>query len=148
MLRPDRNGLAVHISPPPHPGIAHEQSIKAGPGDNGGAMCLDGPTFICTEGWDWIPGIRDRNTGIWQDVTLQVTGAVKIGDVQVVTRLQSPNAVVSITLPLVNTSGRPVTGVLKASFEGFTESRNLVVQPGESRGGFTAGVVPWAETNS
>jgi hypothetical protein len=140
MLRPDRNGLAVHISPPPHPGIAHEQSIKAGPGDNGGAMCLDGPTFICTEGWDWIPGIRDRDTGIWQDVTLQDSGAVKIGDVQVVTRLQLPSAVVGITFPIVNFTGRPVTGVLKASFEGVTESRNLVVQPGESKGGFTATV--------
>ena len=33
-------------------------------------MCLDGPTFVATEGWDWIPAIRDRDTGIWQPVTL------------------------------------------------------------------------------
>jgi hypothetical protein len=65
----------VRVSPPPHPGIAHEQSIKAGPGENGGMEMLDGPTFAATEGWDWIPGIRDRNTGIWQDVTLTATGA-------------------------------------------------------------------------
>jgi hypothetical protein len=32
-------------------------------GENGGAMALHGPTFIATEGWDWIPCIRDRNTG-------------------------------------------------------------------------------------
>ena len=30
------------------------------------SMCLDGPTFVATEGWDWIPAIRDRDTGIWQ----------------------------------------------------------------------------------
>ena len=59
------NVLAVRVSPPPHPGIPHEQSIKAGAGENGGAMCLDGPTFVDTEGWDWIPAIRDRDTGIW-----------------------------------------------------------------------------------
>ena len=27
-----RNVLAVRISPPPHPGIPHEQSVAAGPG--------------------------------------------------------------------------------------------------------------------
>ncbi len=77
------NVLAVRISPPPHPGIPHEQSIQAGAGPNGGSMVLDGPTFFCSEGWDWIPGIRDRNSGIWQDVVLKVAGAVTLGDPQV-----------------------------------------------------------------
>ena len=66
--------LAVRVSPSPHPGLAEEESIKAGPGENGGMEVLDGPTFSATEGWDWIPSIRDRNTGIWQDVTLTATG--------------------------------------------------------------------------
>ena len=56
------NVLAVRVSPPPHPGIPQEQSIKGGPGENGGLMCLDGPTFVATEGWDWIPAVRDRDT--------------------------------------------------------------------------------------
>ena len=68
------NTLAVRVSPPPHPGIPHEESIAAGPGKNGGNLAIDGPTFIATEGWDWIPGVRDRNTGIWQDVQLHVDG--------------------------------------------------------------------------
>ena len=60
-LKPgETNVLAVRVSPPPHPGIPQEQSIKGGPGENGGLMCLDGPTFVATEGWDWIPAIRDR----------------------------------------------------------------------------------------
>jgi hypothetical protein len=42
---PAENVLAVRVSPPPHPGIAHEQSIKAGPGENGGIQVIDGPTF-------------------------------------------------------------------------------------------------------
>ena len=78
VVKPGRmNALAVRISPPPHPGIPHEQSIKAGPGENGGLMVLDGPTFMATEGWDWIPAIRDRNTGIWQDVVLTASGTVR-----------------------------------------------------------------------
>jgi hypothetical protein len=59
-----KNVLAVMIAPPPDPGVPSEQSVKYGPGDNGGKLCLDGPTFECTEGWDWIPAIRDRDTGI------------------------------------------------------------------------------------
>ncbi len=45
-------------------------------GKNGGITASDGPTFLCTLGWDWIPGIRDRDTGIWQKVFLSATGPV------------------------------------------------------------------------
>ena len=109
------NVLAVRVSPPPHPGIPHEQSVLGGPGENGGMMCLDGPTFVATEGWDWIPAIRDRDTGIWQPVTLTATGVVKIGDPQVVTKLPLPDtsrADVEITVPLENASDKPVTGTI------------------------------------
>ncbi len=129
------NALAVRVSPPPHPGIPHEQSIAAGPGPNGGAMCLDGATFICTEGWDWIPGVRDRATGIWQDVTLKASGAVKIGDVHVVTDLPLPDttrAAVTLTVPLQNDSGSPVSGFLEAAFEGVTVSKRIIVAQGKS----------------
>ncbi len=86
----EKNVLAVHIYPPHNPGIPHEESPRSGQGPNGGQLCLDGPTFISSEGWDWIPGIRDRNIGIWQDVQLLATGGVTIGDVQVVTDLLLP----------------------------------------------------------
>jgi hypothetical protein len=129
------NALAVRVEPPPHPGIPHEQSILAGPGPNGGAMCLDGPTFICAEGWDWIPAVRDRETGIWQEVTLKATGAVKIGDVQVITKLPLPDtsrAAVIITVPLKNDSAKPVAGVLQAVFEGAGVLRTIILEPGET----------------
>ncbi len=83
----NENALAVRVSPPPHPGVPNEQSLKGGPGENGGMEVLDGPTFAAAEGWDWIPGIRDRETGIWQDVTLTATGPVEIGDLNVITTL-------------------------------------------------------------
>jgi len=129
------NVLAVRVSPPPHPGIPQEQSIKGGPGENGGMMCLDGPTFVATEGWDWIPAIRDRDTGIWQPVTLTATGVVKIGDPQVITTLPLPDtssADVEITVPLENLSASPVQGTLKASFGDITVSKQITVAPGAS----------------
>ena len=101
------NVLAVKVAPPPHPGIPHEESIKAGPGDNGGIMAMDGPTFIASEGWDWIPSVRDRNTGLWQDVELRGTNDVRFGDAQVITALpkaDNSEARLTIDLPLRNLS--------------------------------------------
>lgn len=130
------NALAVRVSPPPHPGIPQEQSIKGGPGENGGIMCLDGPTFVATEGWDWVPGIRDRDTGIWQPVTLAATRNIKIGDPQVVTTLPLPDtsrANIEIAVPLDNPSDAPVRGTLTASFEQAAAIKKEVnLLPGEN----------------
>src|SRR5882724_7410936 len=129
------NVLAVRISPPPHPGIPQEQSIKGGPGENGGIMCLDGPTFVATEGWDWIPAIRDRDTGIWQPVTLTASGTVKIGDPQVVTTLPLPDttrADLEISIPLDNRGAAPARGTLNASFEQVAISKPLSLAPGKT----------------
>jgi hypothetical protein len=133
------NALAIRISPPPHPGIPQEQSILGGPGENGGMMCLDGPTFVATEGWDWIPAERDRDSGLWQDVRLVPSGQVKLGDAQVITtlpRLQSgqtdtSQADVTITIPLKNAGDEPRRGRLTASFEGVELKKEITVNPGE-----------------
>jgi hypothetical protein len=129
------NTLAVRVSPPPHPGIPQEQSVKGGPGENGGTMCLDGPTFVATEGWDWIPAVRDRDTGIWQPVTLEASDSVKIGDLQVVTKLPLPDlsrADVEVTVPLENLSNSPVRGTVKAAFDQIAISKDVSVPPGKS----------------
>ena len=135
-LKPGQtNVLAVRVSPPPHPGIPHEQSILGGPGENGGMMCLDGPTFVATEGWDWIPAIRDRDTGIWQRVTLRATSLVKIGDPQVVTKLPLPDtsrADIEINVPLENMSDRPVKGTLQAWLANTTVTKEVTVGPGKT----------------
>jgi hypothetical protein len=129
------NVLAVRVSPPPHPGLAEEESLKAGPGENGGIQMLDGPTFGATEGWDWIPTIRDRNTGIWQDVTLTATGAVEIGDLQVVTTLPKADrseADVEIEAPLTNTGSTAVDGDLTASFDNVKVTKHVSLAAGET----------------
>jgi hypothetical protein len=130
-----RNAIAVRVSPPPHPGIPHEESILAGPGENGGWVALDGPTFAASEGWDWIPGIRDRNTGLWQDVTLSATGHVRLLDPQVITLLPLPRtdrADVTLVVPLVSTHTTPVDVTIAAEFEGVKLRRTLQIVPGRS----------------
>lgn len=129
----DVNVLAVEVSPPPHPGIPQEQSIKAGPGENGGIMCLDGPTFVASEGWDWIPAVRDRETGIWQPVELKAVQGVKIGDAQVITELPLPDtsrAKVQINVPLENLLDKPVSGTLRAAFETVEVKKEVTLAPG------------------
>ena len=43
------NVLAVPVSPPPHPGIPQEQSIKGGPGENGVRFAQDDNACLCRE---------------------------------------------------------------------------------------------------
>ncbi|GAC1662926.1 MAG: glycoside hydrolase family 2 [Candidatus Acidiferrum sp.] len=129
------NVLAVEILPPPHPGIPHEQSIKGGPGENGGIMCLDGPTFVASEGWDWIPAVRDRETGMWQGVELKAFQSIKLGDPQVITELPLPEtnrAEIKISVPLENLQDKSVRGTLKASFEGVDLSKEIALAPGST----------------
>ena len=131
----EKNVLAVRISPPPHPGIPQEQSVLGGPGENGGSMELDGPTFLATEGWDWIPAIRDRNSGIWQPVLLKVTRTLKIGDAQVVTSFHhhdTSQAAVEIDVPVTNLSDKPVQSTVEASIEQTVVRKSVLLPPGES----------------
>lgn len=114
-----RIAVAVRVSPPPHPGLAHEESLTAGPGLNGGEMTIDGPTFAASEGWDWIPSVRDRNTGVWQDVVLLATGDVRIGDPHVRTVLPKPDnrlAELTFSVPLINDSDAERVIELEARF--------------------------------
>jgi hypothetical protein len=132
-LRAGRNALAVRVSPVPHPGIPNVQSIALGSGLNGGAMELDGPTFVASEGWDWNPPMHDRDTGIWQEVHLVAGGPVSLGDEQVVTRLALPDvssAEVRVNVPLENASGKAVEGVLRVAFEGVKITKRVRVPVG------------------
>lgn len=49
-------------------------------------MARNGPISQYTAGWDWIRGTPDRNTGLWDDISLRQTGPVALGDVHVSTQ--------------------------------------------------------------
>ena len=129
------NILAIHILPPPHPGIPHEENLQ-GSGPNGGILCYDGPTFVCTEGWDWIPGIRDRNIGIWQDVRLRVTADARIIDPQVITDLPLPDttsAKIIIKSTLSNCGVSRKTFTLSGEIESVRFSKLVILNAGEQK---------------
>ncbi|MGR4862762.1 glycosyl hydrolase 2 galactose-binding domain-containing protein [Caulobacter sp. LARHSG274] len=140
-----RNAVAVKISPPPHPGLAHEESLTAGVGENGGMQALDGPTFIASEGWDWIPSVRDRNTGLWQDVVLRSTGAARLGDSHVVTtlpRADNSQADVEITAPVENLSDAPVQVTVRAAFDDVAVEKTATLAPGAGEVRFSPAEFP------
>jgi hypothetical protein len=111
--------LVIRVFPQPHPGKPSEHTLGAGNGIIGGITRIDGPTFACTIGWDWMPGIRDRDTGIWQKVFLSATGPVVVKDPQVTTDLPLPridSADVTVTATVRNVTSQPQNCVLKGSF--------------------------------
>ncbi len=89
------NVVAVKVFPLDFPGLPAEPQLRAFGtfGLNGGPTGDIGKnvTMHCSVGWDWIPAVRDRNMGIWQDVKISATGMVDIRDVQVITDLPLPD---------------------------------------------------------
>jgi beta-mannosidase len=112
--------LAVLVAPQPHPGVPIEHNVANGVGKNGGITAIDGPTFLSTIGWDWLVAIRDRDTGIWQPVTMEATGPVRVVDPFVESDLAKTNDVadISVATTLKNDSDKPVTGELTGTITG------------------------------
>ena len=106
--------LAVLVSPQPHPGAPHEHTVALGVGKNGGETALDGPTFLSTIGWDWLPAVRDRDTGIWLPVTLGATGPVIVKDPFVTSNLSESHdmAELHVSATLQNLTAKPVSGTI------------------------------------
>ena len=80
LVHPGRkNAIAVRIEKNAHPGSIKEKTFE-NPDKNGGVLGADNPTYHATIGWDWIPTIRGRDTGIWNDVSLSTSGPVTLED--------------------------------------------------------------------
>ena len=113
--------IAVRISPQPTVGTPSEHTMGTTGGPCGGVARLDGPTFGCSVGWDWLSGVRDREAGIWRKVTLSATGDAKLLDPQVVTDLPDlpklDRATVSVKVPVRNLVEKPFEGVLTVAFD-------------------------------
>ena len=124
--------VAVLVSPQPHPGVSHEHTLRAGMGQNGGETAIDGPTFLSTIGWDWIPAIRDRDTGIWQKVFLSATGPVLLKDPLVTTDLPLPrtdSADVAVQTTVENISDKPLKGIVQGTIENITFRKQVELAP-------------------
>ncbi len=132
LLRDSGNAVAVRIIKNAHYGAAKEKNAES-PDFNGGQLGADNPTFHASIGWDWMPTVRGRNTGIWNDVRLEKKAAVSLSDPLVSSRIIDGLASVTLSVKVENSSPREMSGVLQGRLSGIAFSGNLTLKAGESR---------------
>jgi Glycosyl hydrolases family 2/F5/8 type C domain len=112
--------LAVESSPMPHPGNPGDKGPSGVSFPNSSMVSLDFPSYISASGWDWMPAVRDRVSGIWDHVRLCSTGPAVLGDPRVDTSL--PNlpdtslAKVTIVVPVRNAAATTQAITVMAAF--------------------------------
>ncbi|MEX8547272.1 MAG: glycoside hydrolase family 2 TIM barrel-domain containing protein [Mucilaginibacter sp.] len=123
-----KNRLAVLVYPPDPVGNPNG-------GQGGDGRIAKGVGLQYTAGWDWIAPMRDRNTGIWDKVTIEKTGAVNVLNPRVITvvpgiRKVSGNqqpAIIKASAELQNAENHVVKGVLQFTLDGNTVSKNVTL---------------------
>ena len=129
------NVLTVEIIKNAHIGAIKEKN-KQSTDFNGGILGADNPTFHATIGWDWIPTMRGRNIGIWNDVFLTTTGKVTVQDPYVQTQFALPDttqARLTAEVVVKNHDGRDVSGVLQGRVGDVTFEQPVQLKAGEER---------------
>ncbi len=134
--RAGANRLAVRVVPPWPPGVP-DPDVPGG--DRGEPALGRSVTRRATVGWDRLPPVRDRNTGLWQPVAVRVTGPLRLHDPHVVTYVLGPGgevgdkASVLITAEVENPGSEERYGLLTAHLEdtGQEVERSVALAPGE-----------------
>jgi hypothetical protein len=116
------NYLAVYIYKNDTPGDISIQGLAEGPLPNGGALGADNPTMHAAVGWDWLPTIRGRDIGIYEDVFISYSNGVELHDPWMETDLNitpkstevaAPNLAIGKTVnPLPGQSGANLANIL------------------------------------
>lgn len=119
--RPGRNALAVLVYPVDHPGTPDAQLQVYGPVRGFHKEILKDVTEVMTIGYDCFPTVPDRNMGLLQDVSLDVTGPVDLRHPFVRAHLPLPEltpATLTLSAELVNASPEPVQGTVHGEVRG------------------------------
>ena len=135
-LRTDApNVLAVLVYPPTHVGNPNG-------GQGGDGQIARNNTMQYTPGWDWIQPVRDRNTGIWDEVSITTTGPVCLSFPYVVTKVpgvRDPEtktqreAFVNTSVELENTGSTSLKGLLVCETNGTRLTQPVTLSPFEKK---------------
>jgi hypothetical protein len=124
------NRLAIIVYPPDPPGNPNG-------GQGGDGTIARNVTHQYPAGWDWIQPVRDRNTGIWDKVTIEKTIAVNLKNPHIITLVpgkrfpdaaQEP-AFIKTSVEIENTTNTIIAGTLQFEFEGKIIKRDVTLQP-------------------
>jgi mannosylglycoprotein endo-beta-mannosidase len=130
LTKSGNNRLAVIVYPPNPVGNPNG-------GQGGDGAIARNVSIQYTAGWDWIQAIPDRNTGIWDKVIIQKTGAVKITDPHVITLVpgvrqpdgpQQP-AIIQVSAQVENAASVPVSGILQYNLDGKLVAKQVTLKP-------------------
>jgi hypothetical protein len=127
--------VAVLIYPCAHPGPVRAQTLHWGT-INGGVLGADCPTFTASQHWNWIPTVRGRDIGIWDNVYISSVNPVMIQNPIVRSFIPVPDttkATLWIKATLNNYSSAQNTGTLQASIGGITVSQPCTVGANAAR---------------
>jgi hypothetical protein len=133
LAKDGKNRLAVIVYPPDPVGNPNG-------GQGGDGTIAKNVTNQYVAGWDWIQPVRDRNTGIWDKVTIEKTGPVNVQNVHVVTDVPGKRFVVgkqkpaniAVSAELKNGTEKAVTGVLQYELAGEKVIKNVSVPAGKT----------------
>ena len=139
-----KNGLAIKVYPVDVPGSAKPKSWgAAGEFHNGGNGNIGlNTTMLMTVGWDFtfMDGIRDRNTGIWKNISLYATGRVALRHPFVKSELRKPDydqARETVSVEIINpsTSNRVISCKVKGEIvgENITFEKTFRLMRGEEK---------------
>ena len=128
------NTLAVLVMPPDFPG--EDNGGQAGDGQIG-----KNNTMHFTAGWDWIQAVRDRNTGIWDEVSITTSGDVRLMHPQVVSKVpgiripegKQADATLIVSVELENLTANPKTVTVSYEVEKQQMSAKIQLSPREKR---------------
>jgi mannosylglycoprotein endo-beta-mannosidase len=91
-------------------------------------------------GWDWIQPVRDRNTGIWDKVSIEETGDVNVQNVHVITLVPGKRSVegsqqaatIKVSAELSNSSKQTIRGMLQYELAGEKIYKEVSLKAGEN----------------
>ncbi len=128
------NTLAVLVFPPDIPG--EDNGGQAGDG-----QIAKNNTMQCTAGWDWIAAVRDRNTGIWDQVSITATGNIRMMHPQVVSKVpgihtpvdKQADATLVVTTEVENLTDKPQDVTVSYKVEKQRQMVKVQLTPHEKR---------------
>jgi len=133
-----KNALAVLTYGVDHPGKPDTQFEVFGKDRQFRKDNLRDVSLFMSIGYDCMPTVRDRVMGLWQKVTLDLTGPVDLRDPFVLTTLPLPRtdkALLKVSAELLHAGKQPVKGVLRGTIDEANMSFEKAVElsPGQSR---------------
>ncbi len=124
------NRLAVIVYPPNPVGNPNG-------GQGGDGTIAHNLTNQFTAGWDWIQPVHDRNTGIWDKVTIEKTNTIRLKDLHVITIVpgkrfpgqpQAP-AVIRASAEIENPVNQSIGGTLQLIIGNDIIKKEVSLQP-------------------